>query len=101
MFCVSRRLWALTRAPFQPVPTGCFGSKRATTPCKPNFRFVSERVEFSSGPRGPLLATGGSAQMRGFATGVGSKADIGARPVVTALVGGRRGIPAGAEAATP
>ena len=24
-----------------------------------------------------LLATGGSAQMRGFATGVGSKADIG------------------------
>ncbi len=32
---------------------------------------------------GPLLATGGSAQMRGFATGVGSKTDIGTRPVVT------------------
>ncbi len=33
---------------------------------------------------GPLLATGGSA-LREFATGVDSKADIGARPVDTAL----------------
>ena len=29
----------------------------------------------------PLLASGGSAQMRGLATGVGSKADIGAPPL--------------------
>ena len=28
----------------------------------------------------PEMATGGSAQMRGFAIGVGSKADIGAPP---------------------
>jgi len=29
----------------------------------------------------PVVATGGSAQMRGFTTGVGSKPDIGAPPL--------------------
>ena len=46
-------------------------------------------------------ATGGSAQMRGFETGVGSKAVIGARPVVTAPAwrasAERPGFPAGME----
>ncbi len=29
----------------------------------------------------PIMATGGSAQMRGFATGVGANADIGGPPL--------------------
>ena len=35
----------------------------------------------------PVLATGGSAQMRGFAIGVGSKADIGAPPLTQLSLG--------------
>ncbi len=50
---------------------------RTQIPTSPTARSAT-RALFHSARRKSVLATGGSAQMRGFATGVGSKADIGA-----------------------
>ena len=56
-----------------------------STPTPKRWRAVDPQtvLELKLAERLQLSATGRGAQMRGFATGVGSKTDIGARPVDT------------------